>query len=168
MHSLKIALKIIIGFFFSINVIMVFLTLSLFGIQARDTARLVVTEATGLQRDMVVFQAELQPLIIHNLFWVCLASFGFLLIFLFFIDHSFKPFVGPGTLSLMITFFAAAFVILYQDSIMSYAGPLADLYIKTAFDRFWQAVIGMIVFGILLLVLSYRGDSLLRKKEPAN
>ena len=165
MHSLKISVKIIISFLFSLNVLLTFLTLSLFGVEARDTVRLIVTEATGLQRDMVIFNADLQPMVIHNVFWLCLASFGFMLIFLYFIDHKFKVFLGPGVLALSITILLVIVFVASADSILRFVGPSMDLYIQTAFNRFRDAAIGMAIFGIVLTLLGFKGDQYLKKPK---
>ncbi len=163
MHSIKIASKVLIGLLFSLTVGLVFFTSALFGTQAEDTVRLIVTEATGMQREMVIFQANLQPLAIHNVLWLCLAGFGFMLIFLYFIDHSFRTFLAPGVLCLMITIFTTIFVLASQDHMLHYAGPLADLYIETALVRFRVAALSMALFGLALIVISYHGDRFLKR-----
>jgi hypothetical protein len=163
LHSLKVAIKIIINFLFSITIIISFITTSLFGLKASDTVRLIVTEATGLRRDMLVFQADLQPLVLHNIFWVCLASLGFMLIFLFFIDHSFKSLMTPGVLSVAITIFLVLILIIFQDNIYNYIGPITQIYIKTAIDRFSRTAVGVVALGLLLLAASLWGDRFFRK-----
>ena len=149
LHSLRLAARVIINFLYSLILLLTFLTTSLFGVKAQDTVRLIVTEATGLQRDMVAFQADLQPLVIHNLFWVCLASLGFMLIFLFFIDHSFKGFIGPGVLTLAITVFLALIFTASRDHIFLFTGPATELYIQTAIDRFRVSAYVIFSFGLL-------------------
>jgi hypothetical protein len=165
LHSIRVSIKIIISFLFSITVLLTFITISLFGVKAEDTVRLIVTEATGLQREMVVFYADLQPLMIHNVFWLCLAGFGFMLIFLYFIDHSFKGFLAPGILSLAITVFLAVMVAASYGSIQKFIGPSTDLYIQTAVDRFRQAAYAMFVFGIALVALSRWGDKIFKRSK---
>ena len=165
LHSLQVAAKIVIGFLFSIVVLLAFLTVSLFGVKAEDTVRVIVTEATGLQRDMVVFYADLQPMVIHNVFWLCLASFGFMLIFLYFIDHSFRGFLAPGVLSIVITIFLAVMISAVHDHIFKFIGPVTELYISTALNRFRQGAIGMAGFGMVMIALSLWGDRLFKKKK---
>ncbi len=163
MHSLKVSVKIIISFFFSLTVLLTYLTASLLGVQARDTVRLIVTEATGLQREMVIFNATLQPLFIQNVLYLCLASFGFMLIFLYFIDHKFKVFLGPGVLTLVISLFLVVAVSLSAEQIISFMGPSTDIYIETAFARFRQAATGITLFGLFLTALALWGDQLFAK-----
>lgn len=165
MHSIRVSIKIIISFLFSITVLLSFITISLFGVKAQDTVRLIVTEATGLEREMVVFYADLQPLMIHNVFWLCLAGFGFMLIFLYFIDHSFKGFLAPGVLSLAITIVLVVVVAASYENILQYIGPSTDLYIETAVDRFRQAAFAAVAFGIALIALSRWGDKLFRREK---
>ncbi|MGM0651237.1 MAG: hypothetical protein ACQES4_00405 [Bacillota bacterium] len=163
MHSLKVSVKTIISLLFSLNVLLTFLTLSLFGVEASDTVRLIVTEATGLQRDMVILNVDLRPMVIHNVFWLCLASFGFMLIFLFFIDHKFRVFLGPGVLALAITIFMVIVFVFSAEDIVRFVGHSMDLYIQTALNRFRDAAIGMAIFGIILIVLGLKGDQYLKK-----
>lgn len=167
MHSLRVASKIVIGFLFSINTLLAFLTISLFGVKAEDSVRIIVTEATGLRRDMVVFYADLQPLVIHNVFWLCLASFGFMLIFLYFIDHSFRGFLGPGVLCLVITASLAFIVSASLPHVYQYTGVIAELYIKSALLRFNSGAYGMALFGIVLIALAQWGDRLFKKERKA-
>jgi len=165
LHNLRVAAKIVIGFLFTIIVILYFLTVSLFGVKAEDKVRIIVTEATGLQRDMVLFHADLQPMVIHNVFWLCLASFGFMLIFLYFIDHNFKGFLAPGILGLAMTAFLAMLIALSHDHIYRFTGVVSDLYIQTALDRFRQGAFGMIGFGIVLIAISLWGDRVFKKAK---
>ncbi len=159
------AVKIIVGFLFSITILVTFITTSLFGVKASDTVRLIVTEATSLRRDMVVFHADLQPLVIHNIFWVCLASIGFMLIFLYFIDHSFKALMGPGILCVAITLFLSATLALLHDNIYNYIGPVTEIYVKTALDRFKNTAIGVVALGLLLVAASLWGDRVFKKEK---
>ncbi len=165
MHSLRLASKIVIGFFFSIVILLTFLTTSLFGVKAQDTVSLIITEATGFQRDMVAFQGDLLPLIIHNLFWVCLASLGFMLIFLYFIDHSFRGFIGPGVLSIAITILLAVTLAFSRDHIFLFTGPTTEMYIQTAIDRFRLSAYAIFAFGLMLVAVSLWGDQLFKKNK---
>ena len=160
---MRVAAKIIIGFLFSMTILMTFLVTSLFGVKAEDSVRLIVTEATGLQRDMVIFYADLQPMIVHGVFWLCLATFGFMLIFLYFIDHSFRGFIAPGMLCLIITFFLVGMLAVSQDHLFLFTGPATDLYIQSALDRFSQTAYSMIACGLILLAVSRWGDRLFKK-----
>jgi len=160
-----VAVKIIVGFLFSITILVTFITTSLFGVKASDTVRLIVTEATSLRRDMVVFHADLQPLVIHNVFWVCLASIGFMLIFLYFIDHSFKTLMGPGILCVAITLFLSATLALLHDNIYNYIGPVTEVYVKTALDRFKNTAIGVVALGLLLVAASLWGDRVFKREK---
>ncbi len=163
MHSLKVAVKIVIGFMFSITILIGFFVTSLFGVEASDTVRLIVTEATGLRREMVLFQAELLPLVFYNVFWVCLALIGFMLIFLFFIDHSFKTLMGPGVLCIVLSFFLAATLAFFYDYIFNNINPVAELYVKNVVERFTKTAIGVVTLGLLLVAASLWGDRVVQK-----
>jgi hypothetical protein len=163
LHSFRVAVKIIISFLFSLIMVLTFVTVSLFGAKAEDTVRLIVTEATGLRRDMVVLHAVLRPLVIHNIFWLCLASIGFMLIVLYFMDHKFGVLMAPGILTLSITAFLSIMLAVFKESIFIFIGPVTQVYVQTAFDRFEQAAVWMVIFGVILIVLSQWGDQLLKK-----
>lgn len=163
MPGLKVAAKIVVGFFFSIVIMISFLTTALFGVKASDTARLVVTEATGLRRDVVVFHTVLQPLVIHNIFYVCLALIGVMLIFLYFIDHSFRAFMGPGVLSIVITIFLVVMLAYFHEHINNNATTVAQLYIQSAVDCFRITAVGVIALGLALIAVSLWGDRLFKK-----
>ena len=163
-HNVRIWLKVILGFMFSITILLTFFTYSLFGVQAEDAVKVIVTEATGLERDVTVFSATLQPMVIHNVFWLCMAGLGFILIFLYFIDHSFKAFFAPGVLTLIITTFVIIVLLISLENIFSLAGAYGEIYLDTAVARFQQIVTGMIVFGLFVVGLSYWGDRLFKKK----
>lgn len=158
--GLKIWLKVIIGFVFSLTLLLLFLTFSLFGVAAEDTVQVIVTEATGMERDVTVFTTTLRPMIIHNVFWLCLAGLGFFLIFLYFIDHSFKAFLAPAVLTLLMTFFVGIVVWVSLENIFAFAGTYGELYLDTAIARFRQVVVGLVLFGAVQLALANWGDSL--------
>lgn len=162
--GLRMWLKVIIGFVFTVTILVTFLTFSLFGVEAEDTLRVIVTEATGLERDVTVFTTQLQPMVIHNVFWLCLAGLGFFLIFLYFIDHNFKVFLAPGVLTLIMTAFVGIIIWSSLENIFAFAGPYGELYLETAMTRFRQVITGMVLFGAALIVFSYYGDRLIKKK----
>ncbi len=162
-QGVRIWLKVVIGFIFTLTVMLTFLTFSLFGVEAEDTLRIIVTEATGLERDVTVFTTTLQPMVIHNVFWLSLAGLGFLLIFLYFIDQKFKVFFAPGLLTLITTLFVGVAIWASLDNIFALAGTYGELYLETAMTRFQQVISGMVVFGLLLIVVSYYGDQVFKK-----
>ncbi len=164
-HNVRIWLKVVLGFLFSITVILTFISFSLFGVQAEDSVRVIVTEATGLERDVTVFTATLQPMVIHNVFWLCMAGLGFLLIFLYFIDHSFKVFFAPGVLTLAISVLVVIVLVMSLENIFALAGDYGEIYLDTAVFRFQQVVTGMVIFGALLIGLSYWGDKYFKKSH---
>ncbi len=162
-QGLRSWLKVVTGFMFTITMMLTFVTFSLFGIKAEDTLEVIVTEATPPYTEVQLFTATLQPMVIHNVFWLSLAGLGFLLIFLYFIDQRFKVFLAPGVLALIVTFFAAVFMYASIENIFADVQPYQELYLETAMTRFYQVVTGMTVFGVLLIVVSYYGDQVFKK-----
>ncbi len=159
-QGLRNWLKVVIGFVYSITLFVTFLTYSLFGVKAEDTVRIIVTEATPPYTEVQLFTATLQPMVIHNIFWLTLAGIGFLLILLYFIDQRFKVFLAPGILTIVITIFVGIIMYLSLENIFAHVQPYQELYLETAMERFQQVVTGMSFLGIILIVLSYHGEGL--------
>ncbi len=151
-------LKVVIGFIYSVNIILTFLTFSLFGVKSEDTVRVIVTEATPPYTEVQLITVILQPMVIHNVFWLSLAGLGFLVIFLYFVDHRFKVFLAPGLLTLIMTVFIGALMLVFLENIFTDVKPYQELYLETAMNRFYQVTAGMTLFGVLLIMLSYYGD----------
>ncbi len=151
-------LKVVIGFIYSVNIILTFLTFSLFGVKSEDTVRVIVTEATPPYTEVQLITVILQPMVIHNVFWLSLAGLGFLVIFLYFVDHRFKVFLAPGLLTLIMTVFIGALMLVFLENIFTDVKPYQELYLETAMNRFYQVTTGMTIFGVLLIMLSYYGD----------
>lgn len=161
--GLRSWLKVIIGFVFSVTILLTFTTFSLFGVKAEDTVRVIVTEATPPYTDVHLLTVTLQPMVIHNVFWLCLAGLGFLLIFLFFIDQKFKVFLAPGLITLFMTMFVGIIMYVLIDNIFADVQPYQELYLETAMNRFYQVTTGMITFGVLLILASYYGDEVVAR-----
>ncbi len=154
-HSARLWLKVIIGFLFSINLLLTSLTYALFGATEKDTVELIVTEATGAENIVVLFAGKFQPLIIHNVFWLSLALIGFFLIFLYFIDHSFKVFLAPGVLCLIMFLFLNLILFVTQSFIFAFTEGAADLFVTTSFSKVRLASWLVFTLGALLIGTSY-------------
>jgi len=159
-QGLRSWLKVVIGFIYSITVLITFLTFSLFGVKAEDKVQVIVTEATPPYTEVQLFTATLQPMVIHNIFWLSLAGLGFLMILLYFIDHRFKVLLPPGILTLVLTVFVGVIMYFSIENIFAHVQPYQELYLETAMTRFQQVVTGMSFWGILLLVLAYHGEKI--------
>ncbi len=157
-QGLRSWLKVVIGFIFSITLLLTFSTFSLFGIKAEDRLEIIVTEATPPYTEVQLFTATLQPMVIHNVFWLSLAGLGFLLIFLYFIDQRFKVFLAPGLIALFMTVFVGLIMFFTIENIFAHVQPYQELYLEAAMARFYQVVTGVTIFGVLLVLLSYFGD----------
>jgi hypothetical protein len=162
--SIRLWLKVIIGFMFSVTLIMASLTYAIFGARSTDTIELIVTQATGIRTQIVVFSAILQPLVIHNVFWLCLAGLGFFLIFLYFIDHSYKVFLAPGVLCLVIAVFLNLVLFIMAGFIFDFTGSDAAIFVVTFFQRLRMATLFASILGVLLIVTYYWGVRL--RKNP--
>ncbi|HSW35275.1 MAG TPA: hypothetical protein VLH18_01590 [Candidatus Limnocylindrales bacterium] len=162
-HNLRISMKVTIAFLFSIVVLFTLAAFSLSGVLAEDTVQVIVTEATGLQREATVFYATLQPAAIRSFRYFSLAGLGFLLILLYFVDHSYRVFLAPGVLCLVITVFVGLAVFMSTDYIFAYAGQYGEMFLYNAMARLRQISFAMLVIGVVLIAVSSFGDRLLKK-----
>lgn len=156
----RLWLKVVLGFLFSITIILSCLTFALFGVTESDRVDIIVTEATGVGNRVVVFSGQLQPFIIHNAFWLSLAALGFFLIFLYFIDHSFRVFLAPGVLCLVLFVFINLTLVIVQNYIFAYTESYAAVYVMSSLARIKQAGFVVLALGVLLIGVSYWGTRL--------
>lgn len=156
--GIKTWIKVVIGFLFSITIILTSLTYSLFGVKERDMIEVIVTEATGTANKVTVFSGHFQPMVIHNVFWLSLAAVGFFLIFLYFIDHSFRVFLGPGVLSLAIFIFLNLVLWITRGTILAYAGESAAMFVLESLAKIRQAGFAVLALGLVLIGLSHLGS----------
>jgi hypothetical protein len=136
------------------------------GIVAKDSISLLITEATGLQRQETMLTANLLPPELRNFFWLSLAAALFCLIFIYLLLHTFHSFWGAAALSIIVFLF----LLPIRGMIMSFIPFGADQltatpYILNVFSRWQQANIGVLIFGLLLFCTSYWGDRYLLKKS---
>jgi len=153
--GVKTWLKVVINFLFSVTLFFSALIYALFSIKKKDIVEIYVTEANGGGERMIIFSGEFQPLIIHNIFWLTVAVIGFLLIFLYFLEHNFRVFLGPGVLSLAIFIFLKAFLWVVGEPLLAYAGDYAALIIQDSLARARQASIVLLLLGFALIWLSH-------------
>jgi hypothetical protein len=151
-------LKVVIGFLYSITTILSSLTYALFGAKEKDMVEIIVTEATGIGNRVVIFSGRFEPMIIHNVFWLSLAAVGFFLIFLYFIDHSFRVFLGPGVLSMAIFIFLNLILWLTRGTLLAYAGGYAAVFVLESLAKIRQASFAVFALGLFLIGLSYWGS----------
>ena len=156
--GIKTWIKVVLGFLFSITIILTSLTYSLFGVQEKDMIEVIVTEATGTANKVTVFSGQFQPMVIHNVFWLSLAAVGFFLIFLYFIDHNFRVFLGPGVLSLAIFIFLNLALWITGGTILDYAGESAALFVLDSLAKIRQAGFAVLALGLVLIGLSHVGS----------
>lgn len=153
--GIKTWLKVVISFLFSITIILTSLTYSLFGVKEKDMIEVIVTEATGMANKVVVFSGQLQPMVIHNVFWLSLAAVGFFLIFLYFIDHNYRVFLGPGVLSLAIFIFLNLALWITRGTLLAYAGESAAIFVLESLVKIRQAGFAVLALGLILIGVSY-------------
>lgn len=156
--GIKTWLKVITGFLFSITVILSALTYALCGARENDLVEVIVTEATGLGNRVTVFTGQMQPMVIHNIFWLSLAAIGFFLIFLYFLDHSYRVLLGPGVLSLAIFLFLNLFLWIIRGSLLAYAGESAAVFVLESLSKVHRAGNAVLILGLFLIALSYWGS----------
>ncbi len=165
MHKdIKLMILMLLNFFYSVSIAGVVFFYSLMGTVATDRVNIIITEATGIQRQETILSANLMPVVLQNLFWLSLAGSLFCLICIFFMRHTFHSFWAPASLS-MIVFFV---VLPLRSVIYSFLPAGMDYgsapYMLDVLDRALQANIMVFIFGLLLFYLAYQGDKYFIKK----
>jgi len=164
-------LKIILGFIFSVCVMVLVISYALTGTVATDTLEIVITEATGLQHQEVMFSTDLQPLLIVNVFWFSILVLAFCLVFMYFLDLKLKAFLAPGVLSLL----SIAFLQLIFGFLRGFIPPEEEIaatgYVYQTMERADHASLVVVGLGVVLVLVSYFGHKKLeawRKKNSSN
>ena len=155
--GIKIWLKVVVSFLFSITLVFSSLTYALFTIKRKEMVEFTVTETVGTGNSIVVFSGYVQPMVIYNIFWFLLAGVGFFLIFLYFIEHNFRVFLGPGILALMIFVFLKMALWFAHKLLFDFAEDYGDLIVLEILNRFRDANFAVLALGLLLIGLSYLG-----------
>lgn len=166
MHrDIKLIILMIMNFAYTVSLVGVVFFYSLMGTVAKDRVNIIITEATGLQRQETMLTANLMPVVLQNLFWLSLAGATFCLICIFFMRHTFHSFWAPATLSI-ITFFM---MLSSRSAIYSFlpdeAEGAAVQYMMNVLERALQANIMVFIFGLLLFYIAYQGDKYFLKKS---
>ena len=167
-QAVLIWLKIILGFIFSVCVVIVIVFYALTGTVATDTLEIVITEATGLRHQEVMFSTNLQPLLIVNTLWFSVLVLGFCLIFLYFLERSVRSFLAPGVLSLLSVGLIQVIFGFFRNFMPPEEEIAATGYVYRTMERADQASLAMAAVGILLIVISYLGQRRLEKLRREN
>ncbi len=167
MHrDIKLIILMLMNFAYTVSLLGVVFFYSLMGTVAKDRVNLIITEATGLQRQETILSANLMPVVLQNLFWLSLAGAIFCLICIFFMRHTFHSFWAPASLSIiaffMILSLRSAF---YSFLPVNVETAVAVQYMMGVLDRILQANIMVFITGLLLFYLAYNGDKYFLKKN---
>jgi hypothetical protein len=165
-RDLKLVVIVFLNFVYSVSLIAMVFFYSLMGVVATDKVGIIITEATGFQRQETLLTANLLPAELHTLFWVSLAGVAFCLIFVFLLQHTFRSLYGPGALSLIVFLFMT----IARGAILNFLPPgleqaASTPYIVSVIERSTQANTAVFISAILLFYLGYRGDKFFLKKK---
>ncbi len=166
MHrDIKLIILMILNFAYSVSVAGVVFFYSLMGTVATDRVNIIITEATGIQRQETILSANLMPMVLQNLFWLSLAGSIFCLICIFLLRHSFHSFWAPASLSVLVFFV----ILSLRSAFFSFlpSEGAAVQYMMSVLDRALQANIMLFIFGLLLFYIAYQGDKYFLKKTES-
>lgn len=155
LSAVKLWLRIILGFIFSVCTIIGIFAYGLLGTVATDSMEIILTEATGLQNQEVILSAKLQPLVIQNTFLFAIAAMVFCLIFLYFLEHKFSVYFAPGVLCLISIIFVQGALWVGGSYIPTGLDGETAAYINEMIKRISYACLFGILFGAVLIVISY-------------
>ena len=166
MHrDIKLIILMIMNFAYTASMVGVVFFYSLMGTVARDRVNIIITEATGLQRQETIFTANLMPVVLQNLFWLSLAGAIFCLIVIFYMRHTFHSFWAPATLSIIVFFMLLSARSVFYSFMPVNGEGMAVQYMMGVLERALQANIMVFIFGLLLFYLAYQGDKNFLKKS---
>jgi len=152
---IRIWLRIIIGFLFTVCVLIAITAYALYGTVATDSLEIIITEATGKQAQEVIFLASLQPLSIQITLFFAIAGMALCLIFLYLLEHNFKVFVAPGVICIISVLFFRGVLGFLANFIPPDISKGAFEYIHLSFQRGSHASLAAVGIGVLLLIFSY-------------
>lgn len=150
----KLWLRIILGFIFSVFVIVGVFSFGLLGTVATDSMEIVLTEATGIQNQEVILSANMQPLVIQNTFLFAIAAMGFCLIFLYFLEHKFSVYFAPGVLCLVSVIFVQAVLWIAAGFVPVGLEGQTGEYINETVKKIHYACLFGVLLGSALIVVS--------------
>lgn len=159
MHrDIKLIILMILNFAYTISLFGAVFFYSLMGTVAKDKVNIIITEATGLQRQETILTANLMPVVVQNLFWLSLAGAIFCLICIFFMRHTFHSFWAPASLSIISFFVMLSTRSAIYTFLPASTEGAAIQYMMSVLERALQANIMVFIFGLLLFYLAYQGD----------
>lgn len=165
MHrDIKLIILMILNFAYSVSIAGSVFFYSLMGTVATDRVNIIITEATGFQRQETILSANLMPVILQNLFWLSLAGSIFCLICIFLLRHSFHAFWAPASLSVLVFFVILSLRSAFFSFLPANGNGVAIQYMLSVLDRALQANIMLFIFGLLLFYIAYQGDKYFLKK----
>lgn len=168
MHrDIKLVLIVFLNFVYSISLLGISAFYSLTGIVARDSINIIVTEATGLQRQETMLSANLLPTELQGLFWLSIAGAAFCLIFVFLLTHNFHSLSGPAALSVIVFFLILSLRGFLYGFIPAAAGQATSTpYVLAVLERLLHSGIVIFFFGLLLFYIALKGDQYFKKQQP--
>jgi hypothetical protein len=165
MHrDIKLIILMILNFAYTGSMVGVVFFYSLMGTVAKDRVKIIITEATGMQRQETMLSANLMPVVLQNLFWLSLAGATFCLICIFMMRHTFHSFWAPASLSIIVFFMMLSMRSVIYSFLPIESEGMAVQYMMSVLDRALQANIMVFIFGLVLFYIAYQGDKYFLKK----
>ena len=158
-RDLKIIISMIIYFIYSLSIMGAVFFYSLMGTVAMDRLCIIITEATGFQRQERMLTTFLYPAMIQNLFWLSIAGIGFCLIFLFLLNQNFHSFWSPASLTVLLFLVLMSIRSLFFNLLPEDIDTLlSEPYIVNVLHRFLMSNIAVLIFGLILCCVAFFGD----------
>ncbi len=168
-RDIRVAVIFLVNFLYSLSLLGAVFFYSLLGATAADKVELIITEATGVNRQETLLSTILKPTVLHNFCYVFTAGVVFCLICLFFFRHTFHTFFAPSIVTVLVFFF----ILLVRNDVSVFLIPgtvdeTAYLYINNILKRALHADIILLIFGILLFFTAFYGDKYLLKMKASS
>ncbi len=155
LQTVKIWLRIIIGFVFAVCVLVSITAYALTGTVATDSLEIIITEATARQNAEVIFIAHLQPLNIQIALFFAIFGMALCLIFLYFLEHHLGVFVAPGVISVFSVILFQILLKFITDFIPADVSADLSSYINQCIARANFASFLAAAIGLFLVVASF-------------
>lgn len=165
-RDIKLIISMLFNFIFALSATGSVFFYSLLGTVAMDRLCIIITEATGFQRQEQMLTGILSPALIQNIFWLSIAGAAFCILTIYLLHNSSHPLWAPATISILLFLLLNMTKNFLYTLLPSEVNELVSTpYIILTLERFSMANYALLLFGIALCLLAYFGDRIKQDKQ---
>ncbi len=160
---IKVWIKMIIDFVFSVSIIVAVIAYSLLGTLTKDNLRILIVdesvegELTGAEAIIAghkIFEGNIPAYLMRNFLWFTIFIAIFCLVVLYFMEPRLKVFLFPGSLCFLSVLFIQVAMMIMNSFISPDTPILTTEYLALAFNKANQASLMAAGAGMILLIAS--------------